>query len=102
MGLSVSLESSDGGCLAKVTDERNLLGKILPPGDGRAFPLLRFIDPYGDTVFNRLQMESLLLELERIGAPSLGQGERELLSKIAELARRGRAEPHLVLKFRGD
>jgi len=66
------------------------------------FKCLRFIDPYGDTIFNNLQMEQLsedLSLLEISGANLLDVGAicafRQLISKCCK-------EPHLYIKCIGD
>ena len=62
--------------------------------------VLRFIDWYGDTVFNHLQIPSFLAEWATL--KPRGQEERSLLDQVAALARRVEGEPHLYLKFYGD
>jgi hypothetical protein len=44
----------------------NFLHRLLPPHDDDTYYCLRYVDWYGDTVFNRLQIETVLQELERI------------------------------------
>ena len=60
---------------------------------------LRFIDPYGDTTFNQLQLPVLVAELGAAAkaAPTLRQ-RIESLAVFIEAAR----EPHLYVKFVGD
>lgn len=62
------------------------------------FPLLRWVDPWGDTVFNRAQCRALVLELDVLAA----QTGDEVIREIRELAERVAAEPHLYLVFIGD
>jgi hypothetical protein len=38
----------------------------LPDPDDHRYNLLRFIDPYGDTVFNRIQVAVLIEKLHRL------------------------------------
>jgi hypothetical protein len=60
------------------------------------------IDPYGDTVFNGIQIRRFLLEWEAVSSNAVTTEERELVSKIEELALRCRDEVHLYIRFVGD
>ncbi len=63
MGVDLRLEDESGECLSELPDPDehfDWIGRLL---DERESVLLRFIDPYGDTVFNRLQVPQLLIEL---------------------------------------
>jgi hypothetical protein len=102
MGLSATLEDENGEAIDVVHDPTNVLHRILPPIEDTTYQCLRFVDWYGDTVFNRLQMECFLEEWERIRCRARGSREEELLSQIESLARRCEREPHLYLKFYGD
>ena len=63
MGVNLRHEDENGDCLGELRDPGEYLAWIdrLLREDEK--PLLRFIDPYGDTVFNRLQVPRLLTEL---------------------------------------
>ncbi len=102
MGIDVALETETGEILEQVFDPKNMLARVLPSYDDRSFYCLRFIDPYGDTVFNQLQIESLLAELKRVRETVQNQEQRALLVQIESLANRCKVEPHLYLKFYGD
>jgi hypothetical protein len=102
MGLSVVLETESGEEVERVDDPGNVLHRLLPGADDRSFSLLRFIDWYGDTVFNQLQMESFRSEWERLDKNGESLEEKALLDRVDELARRSQQEPHLYLKFYGD
>lgn len=62
------------------------------------FLLLRYLDPYGDTVFNSLQMEDLINDLLKL--KSLIQDL--LIDEILAFAERCKQEGHLYLVFSGD
>ena len=53
---------------------------------------LRFVDPYGDTTFNQLQIDLLLDELKELGA------EPELIAFVEQ----ARGQMHTYVKFIGD
>jgi hypothetical protein len=64
---------------------------------------LRFIDPYGDTIFNSLQLPVLLEELEIVwqanSAPELRSHIALLISLVSQALAKG---PHTFVNFRGD
>ncbi len=71
------------------------------PGDAR-FTCLRFVDPYGDTVFNRLQLPYLLEDLHLIAESCNTAYHKDAIRLLEELIERCRAEPHLYLRLIGD
>ena len=102
MGLEIVLQTELGTRVDAVADPKNYLGKLLPEIDEEKCPILGGIDPYGDTVFNGIQMRRFLLEWVEVSAKAGTDEERELVSKIEELARRCRDEIHLYITFVGD
>jgi hypothetical protein len=62
------------------------------------FVLLRYLNPYGDTVFNSLQMEDLINDLLNLKALIQGM----LIDDILAFAERCKQEVHLYLVFSGD
>jgi hypothetical protein len=102
MGLDILLEGESGDQRALVSDPTNLLPRILPRFDDTEFTLLRFIDLYGNTTFNGLQMRQFLSEWAKLYARAESQEERQILDDVSELARRCSEKPHLYLKFYGD
>jgi hypothetical protein len=73
----------------------------VPTGD-TSYNLLCYIDPYGDTVFNGLQMDVFLSEWERIRGAAQTPEQVEAWTSIRDLARNCREEAHLYLRFIGD
>ena len=102
MGLGVELQNEQGEALDSISDPKNLLGGLLPSNDEQTCPFLASIDPYGDTVFNRLQMDRFLSEWVGVAAKARTSEERALVSTIENFARRCHDEVHLYLKFIGD
>ena len=101
MGFCIILENEDGERLEQVDDPKNLLHQLLPSEDA-SYQYLRFIDWYGDTIFNRLQIQPFLDEWDRITRAARTSEENELLGRIRELAIRCSTKPHLYLRFAGD
>jgi hypothetical protein len=101
MGIDVRLENSLGEPIATLLDYEDSLEKITLECEPRRSAALRFIDAYGNTVFNRLQIPYLIRELERarenLSDPTILQFADDLLT----LARRCRDEVDTYLKFYG-
>ena len=103
MGVVVKLQTDFGQPLGdSVVDRDNLLHQLLPAHDDPSYQCLCFVDWYGETVFNRLQMKVLLAELGRIRRAVETIEEEALLDHIADLVREGQTKPHRYLRFVGD
>ena len=101
MGLDVELQDEWGGQIDSVGDPKNLLARLLPINSDPEYVMLSAIDPYGDTVFNPLQIPRFLSEWADVVSKARTEEDRELLSKIERLARRCADEVHTYLKFIG-
>ncbi|MFN8019895.1 MAG: hypothetical protein U0Q03_00070 [Acidimicrobiales bacterium] len=101
MPISVELRD-ERGCVASDVIEARILTKLIPPLSERSSDLLRFVDPYGDTVFNRLQAGVLAAELRSCSADLLDPVERQAIDSVVELAERCADEVHMYLWFIGD
>jgi hypothetical protein len=90
----------EGGTIRGTFPDCEALHEVLdarPPQDSCC---LRFIDPYGDTTFNQLQLPVLAAELRAAAAksaPALRQ-RIETLATFVESAK----EPQMYVKFVGD
>ena len=97
---TIELRTENGVILDRVLDE----GAIALLGEAASFDdtvCLRFVDPFGDTVFNAAQAAVLSREVEaRLG--SAGEGDGETLARVVELADRCADEVHRYLWFLGD
>ena len=71
---------------------------IFGSSKGKQFKLVRYIDPYGDTIFNQLQMDDLISDLEALQEINHSND----IKKIIDLAIKCKQEPHLYLAFYGD
>ena len=96
------MQTEEGKRLREIGDPTNELASLLPPITDRSYHLLRFIDPYGDTVFNRLKIDQSLDEWQRVCKRATTTQQHRLVAEIEELAELCRREPHLYLKFIGD
>jgi hypothetical protein len=67
-----------------------------------SYRLLRYLDPYGDAVFNWLQVSDLLADLQLAGSRAWSDAERSTLAQVAALVARAHEEPRLYVRFMGD
>lgn len=103
MGLTIALVDERGEMQAEpITDPRDMLGQLLPAGDGSEYQWLPYIDRYGDTIFNHLQVEPFLREWRSLYGKARTEPERTLLAAVEQLAKSCEDGVHLYLKFIGD
>lgn len=63
---------------------------------------LAYIDPFGDTVFNQLQMGPFLDEWAALERTLVGDEAQAVGRQVRDLAMRCQVEPHTYLRFFGD
>ena len=102
MGMAIQLEDKQGKVLEEISDLESLLARLFPSWEDASFHCLRYIDPWGDTIFNHLQMDELISELQRIRATTSIESERAFIDAIEGMAMRCKEGEHLYLKFLGD
>jgi hypothetical protein len=97
----IRIETETGGVVDEMSDDGDVLTWLAGKKEGAELALAHMIDPRGNTVFNGLQVPSLLRDIELlIGMAS--PEERKTLEEIAEFAQATLAKHHLYLKFYGD
>ncbi|HEX9053772.1 MAG TPA: hypothetical protein VF830_02605 [Gemmatimonadales bacterium] len=62
---------------------------------------LRFIDPYGDTIFNQWQLPTLIRELEALAATG-PEEDAHVVRALLPFLRRAQSKVHTYIKFIGD
>lgn len=102
MGLCIALQTEAGKQIELVSDDKNLLDRLIGAPDGSVFPMLASIDRYGDTVFNRLQTDRFLAEWKTLFSSANNPEETDLLNAVKELAEKSTRNVHLYLVFIGD
>ena len=102
MGIVAVVEDVQGTKIATLEDPTNILHRLLPAHDDLTFRLLNYVDWYGDTTFNRLQLPEVRRELRRLIDGRRSPEEVAFLERLDALAARAEAEVHLYLKFYGD
>jgi hypothetical protein len=76
--------------------------ELLLRADEQIGVCLRFVDPYGDTTFNRLQIPVVLEELHVVKEGINDPRGKSMVEQVETLAVTCQTEPHLYLKFIGD
>ena len=93
-------------------EQGEVLEELLPDGDASLNAVvarapdnsvcLRFIDPYGDTVFNRIQLPLLISELQHARQDLPGGASPAHIDSVLALVRRAEDEVHTYVRFLGD
>ena len=106
MGIDAYRSDENGRELDEVLDGNELLGWLLENAPLESSICLRFIDPYGDTVFNMHQAKQLLSELNNLKAwiEQTDSAKRPAAVKYVDRLRQlaERCGLHEYLKFVGD
>ena len=102
MGIDVRLENERGESLEILGDPDNLTEKLLADEADGHLVCLRFIDPYGDTLFNSLQLPILIEELGNKLKSVTDDRVRNHGVAIIALARKALAKTHLYVRFYDD
>jgi hypothetical protein len=103
MGIDVTKQTEFGEVLSEVGDPKNLLGRLI-----RAFlskeesVMLRYVDPYGNTVFNQLQIPVLLEECEHLRKVVQTQEEEQFVEDVIRIVEDTKGKTHIYIKLIGD
>jgi hypothetical protein len=100
--IRIALESEHGAIESEVNGNTHLIDPLLESLSDTSSHCLQYIDPYGDTVFNRGQMEPFIREWDSLHASAKSSEVRTLFHEVRVLAEKCASEPHLYLKFYGD
>ncbi len=85
-----------------VSDEGFFVSEILSASRNETGVCLRFIDPYGHTVFNQVQLPHLKAELSAVPDSALTNGAIQHRKKLLGLIEQASGKTHTYLKFYGD
>lgn len=97
MGCSVCLEDEDGQEIEAIHEQFCFDHAKL---DMQSFRLLKYLDPYGNTTFNRSMIDGLIADLKDL--EKLQPDTLRLVYYITEMAKKCKGEVHTYLKFYGD
>jgi hypothetical protein len=98
MGIDAKIQTEQGECVATLGDPHMRMNRLLSFAFVDSTVCLRFIDPYGDTVFNRLQIPVLQDELQMLAVqltePNLVEVKRLYLKRAEGWPQRALDEAH--------
>lgn len=98
MGLTVILEDENGDAIQILLQELQWDG--LTWQERNKFRLLKYIDSYGDTTFNSLQLNNLRADFEQLKLVLVGQ--THVIQRIIKLIQECQDQIHTYIKFYGD
>ncbi len=98
--IRVDVRSGRGELVASVAADPEF-DPVLRGVDRKRYPILGHLDPYGDTVLNRLQVESLLAEISEVRSDPDIMPE-EFADKLMALCHECLRRPHRFLRFVGE
>jgi hypothetical protein len=101
MGIDVQLKEEDGEVLAEVGDRQNALSRATS-GTLSTTRLLKYLMPWGDTVFNEAQAFDLRDDVRQLILSQSGTPLADVLANVEPLIDRLSEEPGLYLWFIGD
>jgi hypothetical protein len=101
MGIDVRLKGEGGNVVAEVGDANMVLSRAAQGGLSET-RLLRYLMPYGNTVFNQAQADDLEDDIQELIRAQAGTALGDLLTKILPLVERLTSAVHLYLWFIGD
>jgi len=102
MAMTILVVDENGVAEAQMTDVSNVFVRLLPDPKDTSYRCLGFIDPYGDTLFNTLQLPVVMAELNQLRPKARSEEEREMIDSVIRLASKAAEEVHVYLKFFGD
>jgi hypothetical protein len=102
MGIDVRWETETGGELEVVWDEQDILSSLVDSGTGDAgATCLRFLDAWGEALFNQNQLPVLAVELAELETHLENQDEAAHVAKVLGLVQRANGEQHTYVRFSG-
>lgn len=103
MGINAVWRSETGEELGRVLDHLGHLSLIASrPADLAGTVCMRFLDPYGDTIFNQEQIAVVADEIDELASRTREKEGRAHLVAVAALARKALGHVHTYLWFIGD
>ncbi len=102
MGIDARIQSEVGEKIQELFDPYDLVAELLPDFSDNSSICLRFVDPYGDTIFNQGQIPVLIKELEVAIEKCKNPKAKEHGKKVLKLSKQADRKVHTYLKFIGD
>src|SRR4051812_42819651 len=102
MGINVQTESERGEMISEVIDPHDRAQALLPDYSDSAWSCLRFVDRYGDAVFNQLQLPVLISEVRRRLEGIRDRAMKEHWEAVLRLIEAAEGQVHTYVRFVGD
>jgi hypothetical protein len=102
VGIDVRTETESGEKIAEWQDPRNRTQALLPSFSDSAFYCLRFVDRFGDAVFNQGQIPFLASEIRRQLEKIKDRSTKNHGEGILRLVESVEGKPHVFVRFIGD
>lgn len=104
MGIDANLVDELREIEEQVDDSAGVLSRFAQEGWPRQSDTvcLRFIDPWGDTVFNQAQLPILLAELRKLEREQSDELIKAHLGAVVRLVERAQGRVHMYIEFAGD
>ncbi|GFE16778.1 hypothetical protein Sgleb_48250 [Streptomyces glebosus] len=99
MGISVQVRTFTGA--VEATCVHSAFAVLCGRAVSKNLPLLGFVDPYDDSVFNRSQLRGLVPELRALAEDAAAE-EAEAVQEILALVAQVERKAHRYLVFNGD
>ena len=99
--IGLQIEHDDGELIATFDSGRSIDVRVIEHASAEG-GCLRFIDPYGDTAFNCLQLEELLRELKLLQEGTTDAEFAVNIQSMLDFLGPYRAEVHFFVRFIGD
>lgn len=100
MPINLEWRDENGQMLAHYTGP--FINSSLPGNASSDSRCLRFIDPWGNTIFNQLQVPVLVAELEEVVARSTDPVLRDNITAVLRFVQQNTDDVHTYLTFVGD
>lgn len=103
MGIDARWEDENGNEIeVMLSPPRSRLETLIPEANVEGFPCLRYIDLYGDTTFNQLQLPQLLADLKQAMLETESPETRAHMKSLIDLVQRAIGADHTYIKFYGE
>jgi PAS domain-containing protein len=103
MSVSAQLVSERGEIIEEVFDEEGRLRALIESvPEFESTHCIQYMNPYGDTIFNQLQLVRFLEEWKMVEAQADTEEEKEIVASVQRLALLAEEENHMYIKFVGD
>lgn len=100
--MEIHVQDENGNILKTLLDTRGVVERTIGKHKLPESCCWKFIDIYGDTTFNWMQIKTLIGELEKITQNTDQVGDNKFLGELISLSNESLSHPHQYLKFVGD